>query len=173
MYQVGVSFGGGRGNGGRAVFGRQFLIFSQIVRKRAPTRGAPTGCSRRNTENSFLSAEGREAVLQEITGPRFQKRTASPEKSRTGMAWSGKAGAARFGRAWRMSVRAGAKRHMPNPHTARPQLQSHSLAADLQQLGRSDSLCARRSCCEVCGRGLAGPAEVGNVAGSSPGSRRL
>ncbi|MCY3991904.1 MAG: hypothetical protein OXF50_11840 [Caldilineaceae bacterium] len=59
-------------------------------------------------------------------------------------AWSGTAGAARFGRAWQVSARAGAKRHMPNLHTARPHLQSYNLAAHLQQLGRSASLCARK-----------------------------
>ena len=36
------------------------------------------------------------------------------------------AGTARFGGAWRVSVRAGAKRHMPGLHTARPLLQSQS-----------------------------------------------
>ena len=43
-----------------------------------------------------------------------------------------------------MSARAGAKRHMPNLHTARPHLQSHSLAAHLIPLGRGDSLCTRK-----------------------------
>ena len=57
-------------------------------------------------------------------------------------AWSG---TARFGRAWRVSVRAGAKRHMPNLHTARPHLQSHSLAAHWRQVGTGDGLCAAES----------------------------
>ena len=60
-------------------------------------------------------------------------------------AWSGTAGTARFGRAWRVSVRAGAKRHMPNLHTARPHLQSHNLAAHLRQVGTGDALCAAES----------------------------
>jgi len=43
---------------------------------------------------------------------------------------------------WWCLAGVGAKRHMPNLHSARPHLQSHSLAAHLQKVERSVSLCA-------------------------------
>lgn len=62
-----------------------------------------------------------------------------PRKSRSKIGGHGPARPAQ--RVW---VAPGAKRHMPNPHTARPHLKSHNLAAHLLQLERNSSLCARK-----------------------------
>ena len=73
---------------------------------------------------------------REVPGPKFQEGPIWGEKQgQDRRAWSGTAGAACFGGTWRVSARAGAKRHMPNLHSARPHLQSHSLAAHLKKWG--------------------------------------
>ena len=57
-------------------------------------------------------------------------------------AWSGMAGAARFGGAWIVSARAGAKRHMPNLHTARPHLQLQCCGIAIEAIAQFNGIFA-------------------------------